>query len=307
MKLSQAIEGYFLSKELSFSQNTIRNYTYVFRYLVEFLGDVQIEAITGDDIRRFLVHLGKKRKMSKRSVHDAWIPLSSLWTWAEKELNLPHIVRGKVEQPTFTKRVIEPFTEDEIKRLVDAAEYSRPYVGRFGGSPSRAKRATATRDKAIILTLLDSGLRVTEFCALTIADYDQSRGRLRVQHGKGDKERYAVVGATAKKAIWKYLATRTDKAPSAPLFATKSGEHIRRDNLRNTLSAIGKAAGVAGVHPHKFRHTFAVNFLRNGGNVLLLKELLGHTSLTVVSMYVKLAEQDIDKAAKHSPADNMRI
>jgi hypothetical protein len=89
VKLPQAYEGYFLSKELQFSQNTVRNYSYTFRYLNEFLGDVELESVTSDDIRRFLVHLGRKRKMSKRSVHDAWIPLSSLWTWAEKELGIP--------------------------------------------------------------------------------------------------------------------------------------------------------------------------------------------------------------------------
>lgn len=305
MKLSQAYEGYFLSKELQFSPNTIRNYTYTFRYLSEYLGDVELESITSDDIRRFLVHLGRKRKMSKRSVHDAWIPLSSLWTWAEKEFGIAHIIRGKVDQPTYTKRVIEPFTDDEIRRLVDAAEFTKHYVTRFGGSPSRAKRPTAARDKAIILTLLDSGLRVSEFVALTVADYDQGRGRLRVQHGKGDKERYVVLGTTAKKALWKYLVTRADKTPNSPLFSTKTGEHIRRDNLRSTLSRIGKSGSVGNVHPHRFRHTFAVNFLRNGGNMALLQELLGHTSLTMVVQYVKLAEQDIDRAAKHSPADSM--
>jgi len=64
---------------------------------------------------------------------------------------------------------------------------------------------------------------------------------------------------------------------------------------------------VQGVHAHKFRHTFAINFLRNGGNVMLLKELLGHESLVMVTVYVKIAEQDIDSGAKHSPADKWKL
>jgi site-specific recombinase XerD len=73
------------------------------------------------------------------------------------------------------------------------------------------------------------------------------------------------------------------------------------------VNRIGDRAGVSNAHPHRLRHTFAVTFLRNGGNVKTLQELLGHESLEMVMLYVKLAEQDIDGAVKHSPVDNWRI
>ncbi len=306
MKFSSAVQGFFLSKQLTFSPHTVKNYGLVFRYVMEFLGDVEITAITSDDIRRFLDHLGKKRKLSKRSVHDAWIPLSSLWTWAEKELGIAHIIRGKIPQPKFTKKKIEPFTQDEVKRIVAGVEYTGGWTTK-NGKHAKTKRPTALRDRALILVLVDCGIRVSEICALTIGDYDDKRGRLRIQHGKGDKERYVIVGSTARKALWKYLASREGAMPGAPLFATKTDQHMVRDNLRHTLDIIGKNAGVNGVHAHKFRHTFAVNFLRNGGNVMLLKELLGHESLVMVSQYVKIAEQDIESATKHSTADKWKL
>ena len=91
----------------------------------------------------------------------------------------------------------------------------------------------------------------------------------------------------------------------APLFpSTYGGGHLRREGLRHLLARLGRRAGVEQVHPHRFRHTFAVNFLRNGGNALVLQELLGHTDLSMVRHYIRLAEQDFGAARKQSPADN---
>lgn len=73
------------------------------------------------------------------------------------------------------------------------------------------------------------------------------------------------------------------------------------------LRKIGDNAEVSKVHPHKFRHTFAINFLRNGGNIALLKELLGHETIEMVLVYAKIADQDIDDGAKYSVSDNWRI
>jgi integrase/recombinase XerD len=302
MKLSVALSGYWLDKQLSFSPNTVASYNVRFRYLLSYLGDVDIEQVTTDHIRQFLIHLRIERKLSRRSVRDAWVSLSSLWTWAEAELSIPHIIRGKIAAPTFTKKTVEPFTAEEVRRLVRAAEYQRSYT-LPSGKRAQGRRPTANRDKSILLTLLDSGLRISELCALTIADYDAPRGRLHVRHGKGDKERYVVIGNRARKSIWSYLAGRTNASPAEPLFAARGGRPLRRDNLRHMLARLGEEAQVANVYPHRFRHTFAITFLRNGGNPLLLQELLGHEQLATVLVYVKLAEQDVDGASRFSPAD----
>lgn len=303
MKLSAAIDEYWLDKKLDFSLNTIRNYGYVFRYLVEYLGDAEIELVTSNDIRRFLEHLRTSRKMSRRSVHDAYIPLSSLWTWSAKEYGIPHIIREKITEPDYTERKISPFIQEEIRQLIKAAEQTEAR----SDTGIRDKRQTATRDKAIILTLVDSGLRASELCALIISDYDEKRGRLHVRHGKGDKERFVIIGNRTQKAILRYLSTRKRTKRQDPLFATKDGNQIKRENLYRLIKRIGDRAGIENAHPHRLRHTFAVNFLRNGGNVALLQELLGHESLEMVMVYVELAEQDLDAGQEYSPVDNWRI
>ena len=158
---------------------------------------------------------------------------------------------------------------------------------------------------AIIYTLVDSGLRASELCALTVRDYDQRRGRLHVRHGKGDKARLVPLGNTAKSAIGDYLGTRGKTKPADPFFATRTNTHLERNNLGSLLERIGQAAGVKGCNPHRFRHTFSINFLRNGGNVFLLQELLGHASLEMVQRYARIAERDIDSAGKFSVADRI--
>ena len=141
-----------------------------------------------------------------------------------------------------------------------------------------------------------------------MGDYEAERGRLHIRHGKGDKGRFVFLGDRARKAVWRYLVNRPGAKAGQPLFATGSGGAIERNNLRHTLNRIAKAAGVDGVHPHRFRHTFAVEFLRNGGNVFELQQALGHEQLTTVQRYVRLAEVDLESAGKRgSPADNWRL
>lgn len=305
MKLSDAIEGFWLDKQLDFSKHTITGYSLIFRRLVDYLADKQLDQITSNDIRRFLAYVADEYELNSKSLANVWICLSSLWSWAEKELKTPHVIRDKVKRPRYNTPVVETFTQDEVRALLKATEYTREYTAN-GGKRTHNNRPTADRDRAIILTLLDTGIRAQELCNLTIADYDQKRGRLHIRHGKGNKQRFVILGNRAKKAVWKYLIERKAK-PAAPLFATKTAEHLQRDNLRHTLQVIAEQAGVSNVYPHKFRHTFAINFLRNGGNILLLKELLGHESLEMVMHYARIVEQDIDGAGDYSPGDNWKL
>lgn len=305
MKLSKALQGFELDKALTFGPNTMDGYRWAFNHLLDFLGDLEVSEIHTADIKRLLAHLLAEHQLSRRSVKDAWARLSSFWTWAEKELGIPHIIKGKIPEPKYTKRKIETFSQEDIRAMLVAAEYTKAWTTKEG-KQVQTKRPTADRDKAIVLTLLDTGARASELCALTIADYDERRGRLRIQHGKGDKERYVVVGTRTKKAIWRYLADRTSN-PKAPLFATQQGEPISRDVLYRLIVSLGTNAGVKNAHPHRFRHTFAVNFLRNGGNVPVLKELLGHERMDTILIYVRIAELDVDSAARFSVADNWKI
>jgi integrase/recombinase XerD len=94
----------------------------------------------------------------------------------------------------------------------------------------------------------------------------------------------------------------------APLFIGKFGRPFNRDALRQVIKALGDKAGVNRIYPHRFRHTFAINYLRGNGDLFSLQILLGHSMLGMVKHYARLAEVDVERAhALASPADNWRL
>ena len=305
MKLSFAIRGYFLDRGLELAETTITGYRIYFDAFTAFVGDREIESITRFDVIEFLNHLRDTNDVSDHTLYDVRARLSTLWTWASTELGIPNVVT-RVAKPKYKEPEIIPYSQDEIKHLLKAAEHSAEWTTRTGNQV-RSKRATALRDRAIILTLLDTGLRASELCALTMGDYDEGRGRLHIRHGKGDKGRFVVAGKRTQKALWRYMAQRQGTTDTEPLFSTNTGEHLGRMNLYNLIVGCGDRANVKRAGVHRFRHTFAIEFLRNGGNVFQLQELLGHEDVRTVLIYIKLAETDIDNAGRHSPADNWRV
>lgn len=307
MTFSAALDGYWLSRRRDFSPNTINDYTRTFARFTAHIADAPVNSITTNEIHTFLNHLRLKQKLAAKTVANAWTALSSFWSWAELELNLPHPMRGKIECPHVTAPVVEIYTEVEIKALLASCDQTTTWRTRTGRMTTSV-RPTALRDKAIIVTLIEVGLRASELCKLTLADYNRQQGRLHIRHGKGGKDRVVFISDTCKKHLWRYLATRPDMAPNAPLFATNKETHMNRDMLLKMIRVTADRAGVHHAFIHKFRHTFAVNFLRNGGNVLELQSMLGHERMETVRIYAKLAEVDLAAAQRRSSvADNWRL
>jgi len=158
------------------------------------------------------------------------------------------------------------------------------------------------------MVMFDCGIRASELCDLDIADYDNKRGRLHVRHGKGDKDRYLPLGKRSHKALWRYVASRDSPTNDEPVFVTTFDNRMDRNQLGQLVVRIAKRAGIKHVHPHMLRHSYAIEFLRNGGNIFELKELMGHEKLETTMIYLKLSETDIETAQRrHSPADKWRL
>ncbi len=309
MQLKNALDGYWLENESRLAETTIVGYKWALSRFTEFIGaDTHIGTITSDDIRRFMTHCAKKLELSDKSRSNIWVVLSSFWTWAEREpaLKIPHIIRGIVQQPTYGKKKIVPYTQIEIIAIIEACDHGAGWTSRHG-KLVHSHRDTATRDRAIIILFIDTGLRANELCRLKIKDYNPQTGVIDV-FGKGSKERTVIAESSARKALWRYLASRPNARPDDPLFASRSNRHLDNDSLRHLVQRAASRIGVKNVTLHRFRHTFAYNFLRNGGNPIELQRLLGHEEMDTVNIYVNLAESDLQDAQRRaSPANNWRL
>jgi len=299
--LSQAKEGYLLAVGARhLSEHTILDYVNTLTKFSNFLNeDLPIDEITRHHIEAFLA---AQTKVTNKTLLNYHVGLSALWTWAVSEHIVPkHIVR-EVTPPKPEQKEIVPFTVLEIRAMLGV-------VGRntTGQVNNKYMKDSADRNRAILLLLLDTGMRASELCGLTFGQVDSHNRRVRVM-GKGAKERTIPFSPRTGQALWRYLTTRSDVRANDPLIATQDEHELTRSRLLKILGKIGTRAGVSKVHPHRFRHTFAIQYLRNSGDPYTLQALLGHSSLDMVKNYLRIAQIDIDSAHRRaSPVDNWRL
>jgi len=305
--LSLAVEGFTLAAHARrLSKRTVADYSNTFRKLQKHLGtDPAIAQITVAQIRGFMA---AQRHLSKKTLRNYHTGLSALWTWAADEGLVDSNLIREIKPPKPEKRVIRPYSEQDVRAMLQAVEVSHPRSPK-GYRPSRTRLTTATRNKAIVLLLLDTGIRAQELCSARVGDLDLRNRQLKVM-GKGTKERIVRISAGTAQAIWRYLATREDedKRPGRPLFVDKGGRRMDRDDLYHTIRRIGDRAGVAMANVHRYRHTFAIEFLRNKGNPWALQMALGHSSMDMVRRYLAIAEADMEAAHRvASPVANWNL
>jgi len=303
--LSKIIEGYMLSLGArNLSQNTIDDYSRTLVKFAAFLGDdPPIHEIDHHQIETFLA---SHTKLSNKTRLNYYIGLSSMWTWLVREEIVPDNVVRKLTPPKAERKEVVPLTESEVKAFMAALNRSKIY--KRDGQNVDHSLGSFERNRAIALLMLDTGIRASELCDLKIEDVDNRNNRIFVHQGKGMKERLLPFSPRTGQMIWRYLAARKDTQPQDPLFVSKLNRSMTRTKLAEMFQGIGKRAGVANVHPHRFRHTFAIQYLRNGGNAFTLQMMLGHSSLQTVKIYLRLAQVDIDTMhRKASPVDNWRL
>jgi integrase/recombinase XerD len=154
---------------------------------------------------------------------------------------------------------------------------------------------------------LDAGCRVSEVSGIRLQDIDwQSSTILLV--GNGDKEREIPFGKSVKRALSRYLERRGDVEGVDYVFINQFGEPTTRYAIGTALHNYGVLAGMDDVRcsPHTCRHTFAKNWILNGGDAFTLQRILGHTTMEMVRRYVDMATEDLSRQhQKFTPMDNL--
>jgi len=251
-------------------------------------GDVR--AITPGHVYSYLGRISNNGT-SLETRHRRHREVRFLFSWLTRMGYIQESPFAQIKNVRLPQKIVQPFSAEDIAKFLALCD---------------TRFRWGARRTAIILILLDTGVRRTELVSLDLADLDLEGQRLRVLHGKGNKQRVVRFGASAREALEDYLERFRGWDPGA-LFLTDKGKRLKPHSVAVFLERLGRRAGVKKVHPHRFRHTFATWAIENGARELDVQYLLGHSTPAMVRRYS--ATYDAEKAARaheqFSPADRM--
>ncbi len=301
--LSDMIMDYieYLEVEGGRSTRTAENYRLYLERVVEFMGDIDVEAITPEMIRKYRLWLnrhvnesGQTLSLMTQNYHLIalrgflkYLSYRDISSVSPEKIILPKVVRKQVTFLHF----------DEVKRLIEQIDCSDE---------------AGLRDRAIMELLFSSGLRVSELINLN-RDHVNTKRREFMVRGKGQKDRPVFVSKSAAEHVDNYLAARLDNLP--PLFLSYSRNNIssttgdyRRLSARSVQRMISKYARLAGitkhVSPHTMRHSFATDLLMNGADIRSVQTMLGHSSIITTQVYTHVTDQHLKEVYERFHSDS---
>ena len=280
----------YLEIEKNRAPKTLENYG---RYLNRFIGFAKIknvEDMSEETIRQYRLYLnrlhdheGQPLKTVTQNYHI--IALRNFLKYMAKR-GIKCVSAEKIELGKQEDREVTFLERNELNRLLEAPE---------------GQSLVAMRDRAILHTLFSTGMRVSELCSLNRDEIDTKRGELSVM-GKGSKIRLVFLSSEAKESLQIYLDKRSDVDEALFIRIPKTGNYSKESDLRLTPRTIQRIvkkyaikAGIMGksVSPHKLRHSFATDLLRNGADIRSVQSLLGHSSVTTTQIYTHVTDKQL--------------
>lgn len=264
------IEIFLDEKRLSSSPNTIKQYDLILHNFLKFC-DAKPEQVNRHLVVRYLNHLMFDQKRSKSYVSNIMSVIKSFYAFLiENEYVTTNPTRG-ISAVKIDKKAPIHLTQDEMQILIETA--------------------VDPRDNLIVKMLYATGVRVSELVNIKKQDIDFERNTIKV-FGKGAKERIVLLPDVLKAQIDAYSAGYT------------SDQKLFELNIRTVERDIKTLAARAGIDkkvtPHKLRHSFATHMLQNGGNVVAIQKLLGHTSLNTTQIYTHYSVDELKDMYAHT-------
>lgn len=296
------------------SQSTIDLTVLTLKTLKRFLQrnslPLDLNVLGPQELRSFILDLqGSKRyeqhrftrrqetQLSRQTVNAYLRAIRAAWNrWVSDGL-VESSPFQQLKIPRVQRKVIPTFTPAQLKDLLAAVDTSTP---------------EGFRDHLLILMYLDTAGRLSEITNLRICHVDMKLRCIKVL-GKGQRERVVPIGAKVQKLLWKYINMyRPEPITSRydQVFLTGDGRPLSKNRVEEIMHKYGKKAGITGVRcsPHTLRHTACLMWVREGGDIFVLQQITGHSSLEVLRGYVNLAQSDVSQAhRKYSPVDNLEI
>lgn len=242
-------------------------------------------------LRGFLGWLGR-RGLARRTLARKLSATRAFLTFLHREDRLTSNPARSLSAPRAERRLPPHLSELDLSRLFRAIEVRAAEGG-----------LVPTRDLLVWELLYGSGLRLSELQQLDLGDVDLPGKQARVV-GKGSKERLVPVTDRALVALGRYHPRRAEVAPDADagaLLVNNSGKRISKRGVQRTVErCLVHLAGVEGISPHALRHSFATHLLDSGADLMAVKELLGHASLSTTRIYLHTSKEHLRKTHKHA-------
>ena len=294
MFISEALTDFLehLEVEGGRSPKTIANYQLYLERFIDFAGDITVDKITSEVIRRYRLWLNRYKNettneelsLITQSYH--LIALRGFLTYLSRR-NITSLAADKIILPKTARKQVTFLQYDEVVRMINQI-------------PTDTE--AGLRDRAIIELLFSSGLRVSELVNLNRDHINLSRREFMVR-GKGQKDRPVFISKSAAEHVSSYLDARTDSLPALFLSYSRrnaapnlSGDY-RRLSARSIQRMISQYARLAGitkhVSPHTMRHSFATDLLMNGADLRSVQSLLGHSNISTTQVYTHGTDQHL--------------
>ena len=289
MDLETLIGDYleYMAIERGRSKKTIANYSHYLTRLVDFAGDVTIDEVTPDLIRKWrlwLNDLGSDRsdELGKATQNYHLIALRNFLKYCHKR-DIAAMSADQIELAKVARTKVTFLDKDELERLLE-----QPNTQEIAG----------LRDRAILELLYSSGLRVSELVSLDTAHINLKRREFTVR-GKGQKDRPVFISQQAADWVQLYIDTREDALPALFISyggkaATNTTGNYRRLTPRSIQRMVARYALLAGitkhVSPHSLRHSFATDLLMNGADIRSVQAMLGHSNIATTQIYTHVTD-----------------
>ena len=312
--LHSLCQAFLLSRQ-HLSPHTLEYYNIILAHL-EWYAEHQgwpedAQFITREHIRQFLAyvatecnrwgntkpHSSSARRASPATVHHYGRVIKNMFRWVtDEEEYLPQNPTARIKLGSPHYKEVEPYSDDEVKAMLDVCENEFRYRSRFLGS----------RNKAIISVFADTGLRLDELASIRLSDLGARLQQIRVM-GKGTKMRIVPLQSESRKALSRYLMHRPRDCGDW-LWLNEDGGPLAKHSIKIMVQRLKHHAGVrSGGCVHRFRHYFATRYLEAGGNPNLLRLLLGHSTFDMVLHYAKYVsvKQALAEHERFSPLDRL--
>jgi len=290
--LGEEVTSFLIDKEAQgLSKGTVRLYRVELGYFHSFLqeqGALALLDVAPNTIRRWLLHLAQTRNPGGVHVNYRVLKTFLRWCWLKYDIESPNPIT-KVRPSKVVEQPLEPLPLPDLQAMFKMCE---------------RRTFTGDRDRALLLSLLDSGCRASEFVALNVGDVNLHTGAVLIRAGKGGKARTTFVGAKSRRELSCYFRQR--KSQNDALWVTVQGTRLTYWGLRQIIRRRAEKAGVPVPSLHSLRRAFALYALRNGADIYSLQRLMGHSDLTVLRRYLKQTEAGLQEAHRRAgPVDNL--